>query len=94
MGGIAILSVVDTLVVISFGTAVIIGGVVGFSRRLDRRGRRKNADFTRIYGMKLLLEENWKEILIVVTILIMLFTGVTNGEIAEIEHVDLPLKVG
>lgn len=85
MGGIAILSAVDTLVAISFGTAIIVGSMSGVSRRLDRRGQRANAEYTRVYGMKMLLEENWKEILIVVIVLVMLLVGVTNGNISEIQ---------
>jgi hypothetical protein len=78
MGGVAIFAVVDGLIAIAFGTAVVVGGIFGSSRRLDRIGRRKANRFNRLYGIKSVLEENWKELLAITIVLTVLILGVSN----------------
>lgn len=77
LGGVAILSVIQGLIVVSFAPAAAVGAGFGVSRRLERRGGR--SDYPRVAGLQQFFEESWKETLVVSLILIGLFIGLTGG---------------
>lgn len=77
LGGIAVLSVVIGLVLVSFVPAVIVGAGFAVSRRLKRKGRR--SDYPRITGLQKVVQESWMEILVAGGVVIALAFGLTRG---------------
>lgn len=79
MGGITLLSSIWGLVAISFGVSAVVGTGLGVSRKLERRGRHHNTNFSRLYGLRLYLEDNWLVISVSVIVLVGLFIGLKGG---------------
>ena len=79
MGGLALLSSIWGLVAISFGVSAVIGLGVGTSRRLERKGRRRNSRYSRLYGLRMYLEKYWKEMVVTGVVLIGLYVGLNGG---------------
>lgn len=77
LGGVAIFSVIEGLIVITFAPTVAVGTGFGVSRQLKRRGGR--SDYPRISGIRKTFEESWKEALVVVLIFLALIIGLTRG---------------
>jgi len=77
LGGVALLSVIQGLIVVSFVPAVGVGAGFGISRRLERRGG--HSDYPRLAGLQQFFEESWKETIVVSLIIIGLFVGLTGG---------------
>jgi hypothetical protein len=77
LGGVAIISVIQGLIIVSFAPAAIVGAGFGFSRQLEQRGRR--SDYPRITGLRLFLEKSWKETLVTVLVLLGLSIGLSGG---------------
>lgn len=78
LGGMAILNAIWGLVAISFGTAAVTGTVIGIERSMKRKGRRKNSDYPLFSGVKLFVEDNWKELIAVIAIVLALIMGLTR----------------
>lgn len=76
-GGVAILSVIQDFLVVTFAPTVAVGAGFGVSRQLERRGRR--SDYPRISGLQQFFEESWKETLVVSLIFFALLIGLTGG---------------
>ncbi len=79
LGGVAILNVIWGLVAISFGGAAVTGAVIGVERELKRKGKRRNSDYPRFYGLRSFTEANWKEALAVVAVTAALYVGLAGG---------------
>lgn len=77
LGGVAILSVIQGLIVVSFAPAAIVGAGFGVSRRLKRQGGR--SDYPRVAGLQQFFKNWWKETLVVSLVLVGLSIGLTGS---------------
>lgn len=77
LGGVAIISVVQGLIMISFAPAAAVGAGFGVSRRLKRKGGR--SDYPRLAGLQRFLKQSWKETIVVLLIILGLFIGLTGS---------------
>lgn len=82
LGSLAILAALWGVFVISFGSTAAIGLAFGVERNMKRRGSRKGATYPRLKGLRIWLEHNWPEAIAVAVVLIALFIGLTNEQIA------------
>lgn len=76
-GGLAILSVIQGLIVVTFAPSAVVGAGFGVSRHLEGRGGR--SDYPRVSGLKEFFEESWKETVVVSLIFLSLIIGLTRG---------------
>lgn len=79
LGGVALLSAIYGVVAVAFGVATVIGTIIGFTRHMEQRGRRYKTEYARLYGLKLLISEYWKEITVTAIILLGLMSGLNGG---------------
>jgi hypothetical protein len=77
LGGVAVLSVIQGLVMVSFAPAAVVGAGFGVSRSLENRGRQ--AEYPRVAGLREFLEDSWKETLATVLVVIGLAIGLNGG---------------
>ena len=77
LGGVAVLSVIQGLVVVAFGPAAAVDAGFGVSQRLEKRGR--HSDRPRLAGVRDFLEDSWKETLVTVLVVLSLAIGLTGG---------------
>lgn len=82
LGGITIVSAIEGLIVVSFGVAAVVGSSFGVSRQLERQGSRsRDTQFPRLYGLQLVLEKHWFQILVTTTVVLALIYGISGNEI-------------
>ncbi|MFC3957881.1 hypothetical protein [Halovivax cerinus] len=84
LGGIAILSAIQGLIMMAFGVAVVVGSSFGVSRQLERRGGRSpDVRFPRLRGLQLTVEKHWFPILVTTIVVLALAYG-TSGRTIQI----------
>lgn len=83
LGGITILAVIQGLILMAFGVAVVVGASFGVSRQLERRGSRYSGDvrFARIRGLQLIFEKYWLQILATTIVIFALIYGISGNTI-------------
>lgn len=83
LGGIAIVSVIQGLIIVAFGIAVIVGVSFGVSRQLERRGSQysKDEQFSRLRGLQMFVNNYWFQILFISIVVIALIYGISGRTI-------------
>jgi hypothetical protein len=78
-GSVAIISILWELLAISYAGAAVGGIAVGLEKAVRYRGNRRDTDTPRLAGVKILLKENLKEIVVVVGVAALLYAALTGA---------------
>lgn len=78
-GSAAIISILWELIAISYLGAAAGGVAVGAEKTVRRRGKRRDADTPRLAGLKILVEENLTEIVVVAAVVALLYGAITGA---------------
>lgn len=83
LGGIAIVVSIRGLILMAFGSSIVVGGAAGVSRQLERKGNRysRDVEFARLRGFQLFVENNWFQIVVLLAVLVALIYGISGNVI-------------
>ncbi|MHC3382085.1 hypothetical protein [Haloarcula sp. H-GB5] len=84
IGGVTIISSVWGLIGLPYVGALPAGLLIGMSRQFKQAGERRNANFPRLEGLKIVIKDNWKEIIVISFIIIMLSAGLQSSDSSRI----------